>query len=226
MPYSPNETVVPPLALPCSEPRWVLRCRTFLGINMSIVPWTEVGGLVVLARGALDLLLLGEKAFELGIRLLDEGLVLLGHLGVGRRRGGLLGLAPGRRRHHLAGPRFAGGVADGHGGLLADLVLELALVGEDVALVDPDLHADAAVGRARLTEAVVDVGSQRVQRDPALAVPLGAGHLGTTQAAGALHPDALGAGLGGVLHGALHGPAERDAAGELVGDALGDQRGV
>ena len=101
-----------------------------------------------------------------------------------------------------------------------------ALVGEDVALVDPDLHADAAVGGLGLAEAVVDVGAQRVQRHPALAVPLGAGHLGAAEATRALDPDAEGAGLLGVLHGALHGPAEGDAAGELVGDALGDQRGV
>ena len=102
----------------------------------------------------------------------------------------------------------------------------LALVREDVALVDPDLHADAAVGGLGLAEAVVDVGAQRVQRHPAFAVPLGAAHLGAAEATRALHPDAEGAGLLGVLHGPLHGPAEGDAAGELVGDALGDQRGV
>ena len=65
-----------------------------------------------------------------------------------------------------------------------------------------------------------------MQRHPALAVPLGAGHLGAAEAAGALHPDALGAGLLRGLHGPLHGPAEADAAGQLVGDALGDEGGV
>ena len=81
-------------------------------------------------------------------------------------------------------------------------------------------------GGLGLAEAVVDVGAQRVQRHPTLAVPLGAAHLGAAEAARALHPDAEGAGLLGVLHGPLHGPAEGDAAGELVGDALGDERGV
>ena len=100
------------------------------------------------------------------------------------------------------------------------------LVRQDVALVDPHLHADAAGGGAGLAEAVVDVGAEGVQRHPALAVPLGAGHLGAAEATRALHPDAEGAGLLGVLHGALHGPAEGDAAGELVGDALRDQRRV
>ena len=100
------------------------------------------------------------------------------------------------------------------------------LVGHDVALVDPDLDADAAAGGLGLAEAVVDVGAQRVQRHPTFAVPLGAAHLGATEAARALHADAEGAGLLGVLHGALHRPAEGDAVDQLVGDALGDQRGV
>ena len=74
--------------------------------------------------------------------------------------------------------------------------------------------------------AVVDVGAQRVQRHPTLAVPLLARHLGATEATAALHADALGAGLHRGLHRALHRAAERDAAGELVGDALRDERGV
>src|SRR4029450_6324606 len=65
-----------------------------------------------------------------------------------------------------------------------------------------------------------------VAGDPALAVALGPGHLGATQAAGALHLDALRPRLLGVLHGALHGPAEGDAGGQLVGHALGDEGGV
>src|SRR5690606_35843976 len=128
-------------------------------------------------------------------------------------------------RHDLSGSGLARGLADRHRGLLGDLVLDHALVGEDVALVDPDLHTDATGGGLRLAEAVVDVGAQRVQRDPTLAVPLGAGHLGPAEATGALDPDAERPGLLRVLHRALHRSTEGDAAGELVGDALGDQRG-
>src|SRR5512133_2064916 len=50
-----------------------------------------------------------------------------------------------------------------------------------VTLVDPDLHADPAEGRTGLEEAVLDVGPQRVQRNPALAVELGAAHFRTTE---------------------------------------------
>src|SRR5512140_821881 len=76
----------------------------------------------------------------------------------------------------ISHPWFPGGfllALDGlgrrRGGLLA--------LAEDLALEDEDLHADRAVGRAGLREAELDVGAQRVQRHPALAVPLGAGDL-------------------------------------------------
>ena len=60
--------------------------------------------------------------------------------------------------------------------------------GGDVALVDPDLHADAAEGGPGLVEAVVDVRAQRVQRHATLAVELRAAHLGAAEAAGAPGP--------------------------------------
>src|SRR5690606_15779910 len=65
------------------------------------------------------------------------------------------------------------------------------IVGEDLALEDPDLDPAGAVGRHRRGLAVVDVGTQRVQRHPALTVPLHAGDLGAPETAGAVDPDAL-----------------------------------
>src|SRR5262245_581419 len=223
MPYSPKSSSVAPLAWPCMRPRWCLRCATLRGINMSLVSRPEVGRLVVVVHPALDLFLLGEQALELRIGLLDEGLVLRGLLGASLGRAA----TPGGGGHDpLATGLAAGtrGLAHGHGGLAGDLLLALGLVGQHVALVEPHLHADATGGGAGLTEAVVDVGPQRVTRDPTLPVALGARHLGAAEATGALHLDALRPGLLGVLHGALHGPAERDTGGELVGHALGDQR--
>src|SRR5690349_8040511 len=112
----------------------------------------------------------------------------------------------------------AGGT--GAGGLLG---LALGTGAGDLALVDPDLHADAAEGRAGLVEAVVDVGAEGVQRHAALAVELRARHLGAVEAARALDPDALGTGAHRGLHRLAHGAAELHAARELLGDALGDQ---
>src|SRR4051794_38785531 len=168
-------------------------------------------------------------------------------LGLGRG-GGLRGVATGRRLGH--GRSVAAAVrtrrtvaaratartvaatlattlgtatAAGNTGAGGSLGLALGTGAGDLALVDPDLHADPAEGRAGLVEAVVDVGAQRVQRDAALAVELGARHLGAVEAAGALDPDALGTGAHRGLHRLAHRAAELHAAGELLGETLGDQ---
>src|SRR6185312_16601179 len=80
----------------------------------------------------------------------------------------------------------------GNAGTCRGLGLALGAGARDLALVDPDLHTDPAERRLGLVEAVVDVGAQRVQRHPTLAVELGARHLGAVEAARALDPDALG----------------------------------
>src|SRR5204863_6686897 len=76
---------------------------------------------------------------------------------------------------------------------LGALVLRHRVVGQDLALEHPDLDAAGAVGGLGGRLAEIDVVAQRVQRHPALAVPLGAGDLGAAQAAAAIDPDALGA---------------------------------
>src|SRR6185503_16352246 len=100
----------------------------------------------------------------------------------------------------------------------------LTAAADDVALVDPHLHADAAEGGAGLEQAVVDVGTQRVQRHATLAVKLRARHLGTAQATRALHADALDL---RAAHRRLdrlaHRTAERHAVAQLLGHALRDE---
>src|SRR5207244_1668545 len=93
----------------------------------------------------------------------------------------------------------------------------------DLALVDPDLHADAAECRLRLYEAVVDVRANRVQRDTALGVGLGAAHLGSTQPSAALNADALGAGADPGRERALHRAAKADPVLQLFRDRLRDE---
>jgi hypothetical protein len=75
-------------------------------------------------------------------------------------------------------------------------------------------------------EAVVDVGTQRVQRHAAVGVALGAGHLGAAQPSGHLDLDALGAGAHGAGQRALHGAAEGHPVLELLGDRLRHQARV
>src|SRR5205823_4011586 len=95
--------------------------------------------------------------------------------------------------------------------------------GHDLALVDPDLDADAAVRRLRLDESVVDVGADRVQRDAALVVGLAPAHLAAAEAARALdlHACRAGADRGGER--ALHRAAEGNAVRELLRDRLCDE---
>jgi hypothetical protein len=65
-----------------------------------------------------------------------------------------------------------------------------------------------------------------VQRHTAFAIPLHTRDFRTTEATGAVDPDALGTQAHRGLHGTLHGTAEGDAALELVRDVFGNQLGV
>src|SRR6267142_4613848 len=57
------------------------------------------------------------------------------------------------------------------------------VVGEDLAFEYPDLDAAHAVGRLGDAVAEIDIGAQRMQRDPTLAIPLHTGDFGAAQAA-------------------------------------------
>ena len=86
---------------------------------------------------------------------------------------------------------------------------------EALALVEPHLHADLPVGRARLGEAVVDVRAQRLQRQLPVQIPLGARDLGAVQPARHAHLDAARAEPQRRLHRLAHRAAERHALFEL-----------
>ena len=63
-------------------------------------------------------------------------------------------------------------------------------LGEDLALVDPDLDADAAEGGGSLSEAVVDVGTDGLQGNGALVIVLNARDLAAAETTGAAAFDA------------------------------------
>src|SRR5690606_230100 len=94
---------------------------------------------------------------------------------------------------------------------------------EDLALVDPYLDADHAIGGVSLGKPVVDVRAQGMQRHAAFAVPLRTGDLGAVEAAGDVDLDAQGTQAHRVADGALHRATEHDAALQLLRDRLGDQ---
>src|SRR5579872_4560266 len=118
----------------------------------------------------------GEQAFvDLGLGFLTRlDVLLLGVVGL------VLGLLALHALFELQQALFGGPNAN-------------LLLADNVALVDPDLDADAAIGRVGFARAVVDVGPQRVQRHLADDFALAARHLGATQAAGNHNLDALGA---------------------------------
>src|SRR5919109_4715167 len=100
------------------------------------------------------------------------------------------------------------------------------VVGHDLALEHPDLHAAGAIGRLGRRLAEIDLGAQRMQRHAAFAVPLHAGDFRPAQPAGAVDADAERTEAHRRLNRALHGAAERDAALQLLADVVGDQLGV
>src|SRR5690606_18407489 len=94
---------------------------------------------------------------------------------------------------------------------------------EEIALVDPHLDADDAVGRPRFGETELDVRLQGVQRQPTFLVPLGARDLGTAEPPGHHDLDSLAAEAERRLHRLFHGATERHSTLELAGDRLRNQ---
>src|SRR6266700_713071 len=147
MPYSPKATLVPPLAAPDRSGLCCLRCRVLRGMSIP-QPSSPV---VACAPGAVLAALAGSAALS----------------SAGRPRPAVRTVrswpppAPRRRgRRPVPAARALPGAQAGRG----RLALGSGLRG--VAAVDPDLHADPAERGAGLVEAVVDVGAQRVQRNP------------------------------------------------------------
>src|SRR6266850_346724 len=99
----------------------------------------------------------------------------------------------------------------------------LTLRGQHLALEDPDLDPDGPVRGVGLGQAVVDVGPDRVQRHPPVAIPLAPRDLRATQAPGAGDPDAVRAQPERGGHRLFHGPAEGDALLQLQRHVLGHQ---
>src|SRR5277367_5161154 len=96
----------------------------------------------------------------------------------------------------------------------------------DVAAIDPGLDADDAVGGVSLGETVVDIGTQRVQRQTALEIPFGTGDLISVETAGDANLDAFAAEAQSRINRLAHRAAEADALLELQRDVLGDELSV
>src|SRR5215472_15322566 len=79
---------------------------------------------------------------------------------------------------------------------------------QNFTFIDPALHADDSIGGVRLSESVVDICAQCVQRQTALQVPLGAGDFRAVQTPADADLDSFRAKPEGRIHRLSHRPAE------------------
>ena len=96
-------------------------------------------------------------------------------------------------------------------------------LGEDFALVNPDLHADTPECRGGLGETVLNVGADGLQGNRAFVVMLHAGDFASAQTTGTAGLNALRPGAHGAGHRVFHGAAVADTLFELLRDILGDE---
>ena len=94
---------------------------------------------------------------------------------------------------------------------------------DDLAPIHPNLHANRTNGGLGRCGSVVDVGTQSVQRNTTLPVPLAAAHIGATETALALDPNTFGASLQRGRNGTLHSTTECDSVLDLVSDPPGEE---
>src|SRR5690348_8006826 len=78
-------------------------------------------------------------------------------------------------------------------GLHHQPVLSERIVGKNLALEDPHLHAADAVSGVRFGLGVIDVAAQRVERNAALTIPFGTRDFGAAETTRAGDTNALGA---------------------------------
>src|SRR5215472_3470644 len=104
-------------------------------------------------------------------------------------------------------PERPAGFAFGH-----PLILRHRIVFHDLTLEDPDFDAAGAVSGERGSDAVIDIGAQRVQRHAAFAIPFHPRDFGAAEPARAIDANAAGAKPHRRLHHPLHRPPECDPA--------------
>src|SRR5262249_53036175 len=85
-----------------------------------------------------------------------------------------------------------------------------------IAAVDPHFHSDNTEGRVCFRETIIDIGSQRMKRKPALQIPLRSRNLSSIQPARHANLDALCAKALSALDRSSHRSAKRNSFFELL----------
>src|SRR5689334_474870 len=201
-PYSPKLISLPRVATPVMRPRICFRCLTFFGINITIHLFRhkeaqnhmkEFVRFVVLPCAFCVLLVLGSRSSSI--------------------RSAFAFAARTRTAFALTCACFVDRIRSGatcHRGLRI----------ENLAAIDPNLHADLSERRLRFGKTVIDVGTQSVQRKLSLQVPLTPRDFSTVQTTTDLRLDSLRAKSERLLDSLSHRASKCDALLELRRDLL------
>src|SRR5205085_9709702 len=106
---------------------------------------------------------------------------------------------------------------------LSEFLFARRLRRQPLTFIEPGLHTDLAVGRARLGEAVIDVRAQCLQRQLAVEIPFRARDFRAVQPPGHADLDAARAEPQRRLDRLTHRAAECHALFQLLRDRLGDE---
>src|SRR4051794_19316117 len=145
------------------RPRCCLRYLTFFGINMMSVPYRSH-----------CLVLTSQFVFSFAVRFRVRRSGSGSNLNANRAA---------RTRMRERSLRASAAFLRAPRTAIAILLVTTHARHQALALVEPHLHANLSVGRARFREAVVDVGPQRLQRQLAMQVPFGPRDFRTVQPA-------------------------------------------
>src|SRR6185312_11189459 len=232
-PYSPKEIDEPRHAFPVMRPRCTLRNFTFLGINIvqiSRLFLAFAAGLRRLSR-LFDRRLGGRHQRRHNRAASARGARFRSGSHGGRRfRAGSAfrtGFAASAFTTSAIGARSAAIAVTSTGTFVAARFVFLRertlATGQNLAFVEPRLHADHAVGGARFGKTVIDIGAQRVQRKLTLEIPFAAGDFSAVQTARHANLDAFAAEPQRGIDGLAHRAAERHALFELQRNGLRDE---
>ena len=97
------------------------------------------------------------------------------------------------------------------------------LSGQNIALVNPYFDTDVAIRRCRFGKSIVNVSTEGVERNFALAILLFARHFRAGKPSGTHHANSLDAQLHGAKNRLPHSPLVRNALFNLLRNAFGDQ---
>src|SRR5688500_7915029 len=176
-PYSPKLISLPRVATPVMRPRICFRCFTFFGINITFSPFPIVDCQLPIGRSF-------THVFQSAIGNCQSEILLVFAPWPPAFSSAFTLASSSWPPFALAHTSFVNRIRTG-----ATRHRRLGI--QNLAAINPNLHADLAKRRFRFCQTVIDVRSQRVQGKLPLQMPLTARDLSTVQTATDFHLDPL-----------------------------------